>query len=252
MKAQIESWIRRGAWRLGLDITRLRPHRDPVGALALTLSKQGIDLVLDVGANTGQFASGLRRAGYDGWILSIEPLREAHAMLAENAMKDGRWVVPEAMAISSHPAELEMNVAANSVSSSLLPMLDAHLDAEPSSAYLGKERVNATTLDHLRKTFPEHRKSFLKLDIQGHERAALQGAQVLLNELSGVQMEVSLTPLYDGGTTLSDADETLRSHGFSLWSIWPGFVDSRSGRMLQADVTYLRIPQEVAASGEVA
>lgn len=51
----------------------------------------GIDLVLDVGANTGQYASSLRKAGYRAQIVSFEPLHRAYSRLARSAECDRRW-----------------------------------------------------------------------------------------------------------------------------------------------------------------
>ena len=50
-----------------------------------------IDLVIDVGANSGQYGGALRAAGYGGRILSFEPLAEAFATLSERCLDDPLW-----------------------------------------------------------------------------------------------------------------------------------------------------------------
>jgi len=57
------------------------------------LASYGVDCVFDVGANTGQYAEGLRNLGYKGRIISFEPLSAAHALLIENSRDDPEWVV---------------------------------------------------------------------------------------------------------------------------------------------------------------
>ena len=108
--------------RAGLDIHRLTPASDPYAQIHAAIKANEIDLVLDVGANAGQFASALRAIGYGGPIVSFEPLSAAHAKLTAAAKGDSRWTVHPQCALGDRDGETEINVAGNSVSSSVLPM----------------------------------------------------------------------------------------------------------------------------------
>ena len=66
---------------IGLEVRRLKSISTPAAKLVASLLKFNIDLVLDVGANQGQFASEIRRSGYTGNIVSFEPLSKAHSKL---------------------------------------------------------------------------------------------------------------------------------------------------------------------------
>jgi FkbM family methyltransferase len=55
------------------------------------LKSRGVRVVLDVGANQGQFAVDFRNAGFDGRIISIEPRSEAFAVLQRYASGDPLW-----------------------------------------------------------------------------------------------------------------------------------------------------------------
>ena len=55
------------------------------------IENRGINLVLDVGANTGQFGRSLRNRGYAGRIISFEPVKEAFTALENAARGDDLW-----------------------------------------------------------------------------------------------------------------------------------------------------------------
>ncbi|HEU0153892.1 MAG TPA: FkbM family methyltransferase [Arenimonas sp.] len=239
----IEATIRRAANRFGLDVTRYRPQSTELGRLRAMLSHHQVDMVLDVGANAGQFANGIRRVGYSGQIISYEPLAEPHALLMEASKQDPAWHVAERVVVGRAPGVVEMKVAGNSVSSSVLPMLAMHSDAAPGSETVATQSVSVQTLDSLALPLlgPDAR-LFIKIDTQGYEDRVLDGATALLDRARGVQLEVSLVPLYEGQATREALMSRMEAAGFSLWSIWPGFFDPTSGRLLQFDATFFREP----------
>jgi len=236
-----ESLIRRAANRIGIDIRRHRPEASDIGRLSLMLADQKVDLVFDVGANTGQFAQSLRKAGYTQQMISFEPLSIAHAQLLHASRNDSKWDIAPRAAIGDREGEIEMHIAGNSVSSSALEMLDTHADAAPGSSYIGSEHVPLSQLDTLACNYlkPETR-LFVKIDTQGYEDRVLDGATEILREARGLQLELSLVPLYQGQKLFDDLVERLRTLGFSIWAIWPGFCEPHTGRMLQVDAIFFR------------
>jgi FkbM family methyltransferase len=152
------------------------------------------------------------------------------------------------MALGATTGEVEINIAANSYSSSILPMLHSHLAAAPNSAYLQKEKVPLRRLDdlladhladHLAATSPG-RSIFLKLDVQGYESHVLAGATQLLTHTLAVQLEMSLLPLYDGETLMPQMHAAMTAKGFDLWDLEPSFRDPATGRLLQIDAIFLQ------------
>jgi hypothetical protein len=134
-----------------------------------------------------------------------------------------------------------MNVSGNSVSSSALPMLTTHLNAEPDSQYVGREEVDLRQLDTLAEgEISVHDRAFLKLDVQGFEYQVLKGASRLLNRLVGIRLEMSLVPLYEGDHLFDSMLQELTAAGFELWSLVPAFLDHETGRLLQVDGTFFR------------
>jgi FkbM family methyltransferase len=234
--------LRRGLERVGVSVSRF-PGEHPVGRLVGMLGHHAIELVVDVGANEGGYARDLRRFGYRGLIESFEPLADPFQVAARFAAVDPSWRVRN-FALGAESAEVDMHVAANhGASSSVLAMLPSHEAAAPEATIVGKELVRQRTLDD---TFREHPskdlKTFLKLDVQGYEERVLDGAAEFLASplVVGLQIELSLVQLYEGSWLLNDVFSYTARRGFELWRIMPGFTDSSSGRMLQADGIFFR------------
>ena len=207
--------ILRNMFGLELSLTRnIPPSESQVTAMQVvsSLRKFEIDLVLDVGANTGQFTSEIRQGGYAGRIVSFEPLSQAHAVLQKTSEGDLLWDVYPRCALGDHDGEVEINIAGNSQSSSILPMLESHRSAAPESAYQGKEIVPIKTLDAVAGQYlKDARAAFLKIDTQGFEWQVLDGARDTLPHVKGILVELSLVPLYEGQHLWREVIERLEA-----------------------------------------
>ena len=196
----------------------------------------GITRVLDVGANSGWYATELRQFGYTNQIVSFEPVGAPFQLLAKRASHDENWMALNC-AIGAESTTVKINVAANDAeSSSILPMLVTHADAAPYARFVSEEMVAQRALDDLWMdiTVPDDF-VFLKADVQGYESAVLDGVSDHLNRITGLQLELSMVPLYEGGWLYSEAVDWARQQGFVLMRLIPGFTDQRTGQMLQAD-----------------
>jgi hypothetical protein len=101
--------------------------------------------------------------------------------------------------------------------------------------------VPATTVDDLvarHGLVPEV--TLLKIDVQGYERAVLDGAAATLGQFRAVRTELSLVPLYDGQPLLAQMVEYLAGQGLDLWLIEPGFSEPVTRRLLQLDGVFVR------------
>jgi FkbM family methyltransferase len=197
---------------------------------------------LDVGANGGQYAMRLREGGYIGQIISFEPVEAVWRSLAGAARKDPKWTAVRC-ALGNANELIDIGVAGNSAaSSSVLPMLARHESAAPEARYIGSERVQQRRLDDLvaELPMPDYLPTFLKIDVQGYERFVLEGASDLLKRVIGVQLELSLVPLYEGDTPYLRMLEFLEAAGLHLTLIEPGFRDRNTGEDLQFDGVFFR------------
>jgi FkbM family methyltransferase len=211
--------------------------------LAGLLAEHRIDHVLDVGANIGQYAGKLRAAGYRGRITSFEPLSQAHAALVARAAADPAWTVALPLALASTKGRATMRVSNRSDMSSLRPMAPLTLAALPKSFEIGREEVQSERLDAVLDRFVGSADVlFLKIDAQGSEAEILEGAAGVLDRLAGVQVEMSLRPMYEGEATYLTLCRWLEERGFEPFWFTGGNFSKRLGRQLQMDGIFFRAP----------
>ncbi|MEI6971957.1 MAG: FkbM family methyltransferase [bacterium] len=204
------------------------------------LKEKHITVVLDIGANIGQYAQCMRNSGYGGRIVSFEPLSAQYEMLSRQAVADGEWECRR-LALGDIDGEMEISVAGNSVSSSLLPMCDSHVEAEPRSAYVGTQQVAVSRLDSIAPgILKADDRVWLKLDVQGYEKNVILGACNTLSQVAVVECELSLLPLYKGQALYHEMIGLMEQNGFTLASVGDAFNDLRTGRLLQFDGIFTR------------
>ena len=210
-------------------------------AIATALEKLEITLVIDVGANIGQYGALIRETGYSGMIYSFEPLIEAHEQLLKNTNQDKNWSIHNRCAVGDTIGDVEITVAGNSYSSSIKEMLPSHLSAAPDSGSIGSHRAQVITLDSLLQVWEPHRgKIYLKIDTQGFEQEVLNGATSTLDCVAAVQLELSLIELYKGQALYDYFFSFFKTQGFVLHHLIPGFIDPQSGQLLQFDAVFFR------------
>lgn len=197
----------------------------------------GIDLIIDVGANEGQYATALRREGYGGAIHSLEPLPDAFARLSALAAADGRWTATK-VAAGATAGRAEFHVSEDSVCSSILQPTATLIDAIPTAQIAQTIFVETARLDEI--SLPTHNRPMLKLDVQGFEKSALDGAAGLIGQLSLLEIELGIEQGYENGYGLVGALPELKALGFRLISMNRGATNTKTGRLIDVDVLLAR------------
>jgi len=224
--------------RLGLDVDR---HcRSYASRRQRILHRLGVSLVIDVGANVGQYAVELRKEGFRGRILSVEPVADSYARLAKRCKSDWRWDCLN-VALGRDEGVCEIHVSENRVSSSVLNMRVLHVEAAPSSQYRFSETVPMCRLDDL-VTQDQLAAEIIavKLDVQGYEGQVLAGGQRVLAVAAAVETEVSLVELYEGQANLQEMLDYMCGQGFRPVGMQPGFVHPSTDETLQLNVLFAR------------
>jgi FkbM family methyltransferase len=215
--AFLRRFIRQRLRRFGLDVRRAGAGRSP--DLADFLDSRQVDVVLDVGANRGQFGRELRDRGYRGEIVSFEPIESVFRNLKAVAERDGIWQAHH-LALGATPGRALLNVSRDSVFSSVLDQLPAAQRFSAAATVARQEEVAVVRLDNLFASF-RCRTVFLKIDTQRYERPILGGAREVLSQVVGVQLEPPLVHLYKKTLSLSDALVYMGDAGFVLAQLTP-------------------------------
>ncbi len=204
------------------------------------LAHHGVNVLFDVGASEGFYGEEMRRLGFAGRIVSFEPRSAAYARLARRSAGDAGWeALP--LALGREPGAAVIHLSGSADSSSLLGMLPRHYETYPETGYVGEEDVDVRRLDDLFETYCRPGDvPFLKMDVQGYEQRVLEGATQVLGRIVGLQMELSLVPLYDGETLFADMIRHLDTLGFTLTALEQGVRDPASQQLLQVDALFFR------------
>jgi len=238
LPARVRNWagaaVKRAGEQAGLEIRRYRP---PALRRTELLLAHRIELVIDVGANRGQYAQELRAHGYRHEIVSFEPAAEAFETLRQRSAADHRWSIRQ-LAVSDEEAIVELGAADNF--SSLLPVAGRLSALFPEAAPHRRERVHACRLDATGLELPEGSRTLLKLDVQGFERQAIAGAGGILEGVAIIETELSVAPLYVGQALLAEIVCLLERHDYRLVELDPVLRDRTTGQYLQFDGLFVK------------
>lgn len=237
---RINQALKRLIRRRGFDVSRYQPRTHAVAKKFDLMQRLGVDLVLDVGANTGQFAGELREQGYRGRIISFEPIAEVYRQLESNAGRDPLWTTKN-FALGNEDGQQTIHVSEKSWSSSLLQVTEASTSAYPDSRAVSSESIRVRRLDSV---FPEldadDATTWLKVDTQGYEMHVLEGAVQSLTRVAMLQLELAFVPLYQGQALFHDIYPWVVERGFRLGSLECLNWNPESGDLLWLDGVFHR------------
>lgn len=213
----------------------LMPH------IRRTLEVLGIEVALDIGANTGQTVRELRGLGFEGQIVSFEPTPHLFAGLQADFGGDRRWHGHQ-WALGSEPGELVLHrYREESMNSFLLPSdVGAErfrtLRADP----IGEERVEVQRLDDIWDEVVPSGRVFMKVDTQGFDLEVLKGAESSLERVDAILTEVPFNQIYEGMHSARTIFEFMDDHGFELTGLYPVKRTLDKARLIEADCMFVR------------
>jgi FkbM family methyltransferase len=236
----LQRWLQAAFRSVGYELTAARhlPRVSLAAHLRALFERYTVQSVFDVGANEGQYRDFLRRdVGFQGQIVSFEPIPAMYDRLCVRARGDARWRVYP-YALGEREEQRELHVTNLSAFSSFLPPGGGGTALFGSEmAVTGHESVQMRALDSLVEELAEflaRGRAFLKLDTQGYDLEVIRGASRVLAGVAALQTELSFIPIYQGMPSYEQMLRELTARGFEVSGLFPVNLDSRL-RMIEAD-----------------
>lgn len=234
----------RVAKAIGYDLVRIkRNHQYLYPHLLGLLSRHGVDCVIDVGANVGQYASHLRAQGYRGRIVSFEPSRVCFEALEKACSSDPLWDVHN-MALGAADGELEFTVMSSNVFSSFRS--PSSYGKEHFSEAMKPEGVELVPVKRLDGIFDDlvlragASRVFLKMDTQGFDSEVFAGARGCMKHIVGLQSEIPVRRIYSGVSDYLDILAEYRQEGFEVTGFFPVTREQTNLVLIEFDVVMVR------------
>ena len=235
MASRILDLTKAVARKLGVKLNKLNINNDHFLRKKKLIQDLGINLVLDVGGNSGQYAEGVFQSGYSGKIISFEPQAREFNLLLEKSKKNKNWEVHN-LAIGEHSGQIELNVSNVSGASSILKATGFGKGLEWHGDH--GETVSIERLDRIIGLASGKFKIHLKADVQGYEKKVLLGAKGIIDQIQSIELECSSVELYEGESLAIDLVSFLGNQGYNLFSIDAILVDKVSARVLQYEMIF--------------
>ncbi len=232
----------------GYDLIRMsKSHASLDRHLQKLFAHCGIDCVIDVGANRGQYAKKLLKGGYRGEIHSFEPVRHTFDLLTEEARSHPQWKT-HLLALGDEEKVDRIHVMAHSDLSSFYSP-SAYSQEQHAEAFEVKQEqeVQVRRLDTLLPEILENREDrtiYLKMDTQGFDANVFRGASGCLGQIAALQSEVSMQPFYDGMPRFDQVINEFMQAGYLVTGLYPVARDRRNLSVVEFDC--------VMVSGDVA
>jgi FkbM family methyltransferase len=195
--------------------------------------------ILDIGANTGQFASKIRLLFPDAFIYSFEPIPEIFDILSMRFSKDLKLKAFN-FGLGMETGKFDFFQNDFSDSSSLKAMKELHKKSFPQTRNEKKIQVDVESLDKISDTLNLDLPMLIKIDVQGFERQVILGGMNTIQKASVLIVEVSFYDLYEDQEYFDSIYSLLFGLGFKYMGNYDQLISPKDGSILQADALFIK------------
>jgi FkbM family methyltransferase len=238
MNSHIKKTFKKTFRRIGLEISQAK--KSPENTL-LGLRKIPIQTVIDIGANTGQFARYISSIFQEATIYSFEPLPGPFFKLKSWASKNQR-VIPMNIAIGNESGKIKMHFHKDHpASSSILKTTHTTETLYPKTQNQNEIIVDQMTLDDAASLINIQGNLLIKMDVQGYEDRVIDGGKALFSKAIACITEISLIKLYHNQATFESISNRMTHFGL-FYSGNLKQVYSDDGACIYLDALYAKAP----------
>jgi FkbM family methyltransferase len=190
------------------------------------LALPSASLIVDAGANHGDFSRAANTCFPETAVILIEPLPKLQHYL-EQTLRDLRkkWrLLP--CALGAGPGRLPLFVDENrDDTASLAGFSEEYLKANPQARASREILCEVKTLDTVTAEMRIDHIDLLKIDVEGFEFEVLKGASHILSKTLALIVEVSLVRKTGTSNPLVEMLDHLTKHGFDIVNVIPSLMD---------------------------
>lgn len=232
---------------VGLEVSRVKKYSDIHYVMSYHANKN-CDVVLDIGANIGQYGQSLINSGLTKKLISFEPIKDAHSNLCKNAESIKNWTIYKRCAVGVKPGTFSFNISKNSVSSSLLKMKDSHIVNAPSSTIVEVDEVEVVAMNNIIEELLDlnaNTKIGIKLDVQGMELELLEVLSPYFANIPIIALELSFVELYEKQKLFPEVYEFMLKNHYHIIAVENGFTSLSDRSSLQADFVFYKNEERI-------
>lgn len=202
---------------LGKPLTRMHPDWQIVEKVGREFNPH---LVMDIGARNGWFFQSWLDWQPNATIIAFDPEVNAYDALKKRYANDPRVRIEPYGIAEKSDTQTFYTLSESAVSSSLLqPDQKVWDEIKYDTGDIIESTIETITLDDYCQQHAIDNVYLIKMDIQGYELRALEGAINTLASTDYVLVESAIKPLYEGAATFTEVHDFMTEQGFHLMDI---------------------------------